>query len=664
MSVAVTRSIRGYAPGLDGIRALAVLAVVLYHAGVPWLPGGFLGVDIFFVVSGYLVTTLLQRERDRLGHISLTRFWVRRVRRLVPALVVMLVAVCALALAFRQDLNAGLRAQAFGAMGFVSNWEQIANGNSYVEQATPALLTHLWSLAVEEQFYLVWPIALAVLLQFTRGRRQRVLIGGAVALTSAVLMVLLFVPGTDPTRVYVGTDTHGFSLILGACLGLARLPSLIDPAPRTSGGRLRGPWAAAGPISLGVLVLLMTTLGDTATFTYRGGLVLTALAATVLVAVTARGGGALAPFLGCRPMRWLGRRSYSLYLWHWPMLVIAARINRGEVPGWVAATVAVVISVLCAEVSWRLVEDPVRRLGLAGYVAQLRRLLVADHTVPKSRRRVGWAVTGVFTVTALTAACSVVAAPTQTSLEVQLAAAEQAIDAAGARPQAVTPPGSTSESTPPRTGHRPTGTEDRPTATTAAPVTTGGKHRPGTRPQHRPPHKTDPPHPTDPPTPTTQTPPDGDRITAIGDSVMLGSAPELLAELPGVDVDAVVSRQIWDLPTVLTDAVQARTLRDTVVIGLGTNGSASPEEILASLSAIGPDRVVILVNTFEDRPWQNEINTNLAAVAQQRPHTCVADWHDAIGARQDLLGSDGVHPVPEGAQLYADTVASTLAACR
>ncbi|RIJ67812.1 acetyltransferase [Nakamurella silvestris] len=654
MSAAVNRPLRAYAPGLDGLRAIAVLAVIGYHAGIPWLPGGFLGVDVFFVISGYLVTTLLQREYDRTGRVSLPKFWLRRIRRLVPALVVMLVAVCALALAFRQDLNAGLRSQAFAAAGFVSNWQQIAQGNSYVAESTPALLTHLWSLAVEEQFYLIWPIVLAMLLLFVRHRRRRVLVAAGVALASVLLMLWLYVPGADPTRVYVGTDTHGFSLILGACLGLARLPSLIDPAPRSSTSRLRGYPALIGPVSLGVLLLLMVTLSDTSTLTYRGGLVLTALAAAALVAVTARGGGLLDPVLTARPMRHLGLRSYSLYLWHWPMLVIAARINHHAVPAWVAAGLAVILSLLCAEVSWRLVEDPIRRWGLAGYTRRLRSLLVADRAVSKGRRRVGWAVTGTFAVTALTAACSVVAAPAQTSLEVQLAAAEQAIEAAEAAP--VVDATGTADA-----GVESSGTEVPVPATGAQPSSpettaqTGSTHSPHRRPHHRPVHR---------PTPATPPPPTGPQITAIGDSVMLGSAPQLLTEMPGIAVDAVVSRQIWDLGTVLTAAERAGTLRSTVVIGLGTNGAASTEEILQALNSLGPDRVVVLVNTFEDRPWQQEINDNLAAVAASRAHTCVADWHAAIEARQELLGPDGVHPGPEGAQLYATTVAGTVQTCR
>lgn len=686
------RTPRGYAPALDGVRALAVVAVIVYHAGASWLPGGFLGVDVFFVMSGYLVTALMQRERDRAGRICLTAFWVRRARRLLPALVLMLVVVCSLAFGLERDLNAGLRTQVLGALTYSSNWLQISAGASYVEHSTPALLTHLWSLAVEEQFYLIWPLVISLLLAHLHRRNPRVAAVLGIGALSALAMAVFYRSGYDPTRVYTGTDTHGFSLMLGAALALARPASLVDPVRR--GGRIKitaRQWVL-GPLSLLVLLVCMTTLSDTGSSTYRGGLLIAAVAATGLVSVAARGDGPLNWLLKLRPMRWLGVRSYSLYLWHWPMLVIAGRVFPGQWLDWIGALVAIAASLLLSDISWKLLEDPIRRYGFLGYCRRLRIQLFGRDGTPRTRRSLAWGVSTIFAATALTAACGVVVAPTKTSLELQIEAGRQAVALAqqiqlAAAPLPIPAAGKLGEMMPP--GGDPGRTEMNDAQPADPPL--GGAPTASSEPQTAPAPPTDVSSPTAPvpaaPGPVALMPDvagpavaasaapaaavpaapavaTGDQVTAIGDSVMLGSAPQMLSRLPGVDIDAVVSRQIWDLGPVLQQRQDAETLRPYLVIGLGTNGAASVTDILAALGPAGPDRVIVLVNTFEDRDWQNVINANLAAAAAARPHTCVADWYSEIAANQGLLGPDGVHPRPDGAVLYSDLMGRVLEACQ
>lgn len=682
-----TRTPRGYAPALDGVRALAVVAVIVYHAGASWLPGGFLGVDVFFVMSGYLVTALMQRERDRDGHICLTAFWVRRARRLLPALMLMLVVVCSLAFGLERDLNAGLRSQVFGALTYSSNWLQISAGASYVEHSTPALLTHLWSLAVEEQFYLIWPLVISVLLAYLHRRKPRVAAVVGIGALSAIAMAVLYRSGDDPTRVYTGTDTHGFSLMLGAALALARPASLVDPVRR--GGRIKltaRQWLL-GPLSLLVLFASMATLSDTGSSTYRGGLLIAAIAATGLVSVAARGDGPLNWFLKLRPMRWLGVRSYSLYLWHWPMLVIAGRVFPGQWPAWMGALVAIAASLLLSDISWRMLEDPIRRYGFLGYCRRVRIQLFGRDGTPRTRRSLAWGMSTIFAATALTAACGVVVAPTKTSLELQIEAGQQAVALAqqiqlAAAPLPIPEPGNFGALAP--VGGD-SGRPDLNNPKSADPSASGGWTATVESETASAPVDVLPPQPpaapAEPAVPAAPAAPvavpveasvvpvapavaTGDQVTAIGDSVMLGSAPQLLNRLPGVDIDAVVSRQIWDLGTVLQQRQDAATLRPYLVIGLGTNGASSVADILAALAPAGPDRVIVLVNTFEDRDWQDVVNGNLAAAAAARPHTCVVDWHSEIAANQGLLGPDGVHPRPDGAVLYSDLVGRVLEACQ
>lgn len=699
------RGRRAYASGLDGIRAIAVLCVVLFHAGVPGFRGGFVGVDLFFVVSGYLVTALLQREHDLTGRLDILAFIRRRARRLLPALAFMLIVVCALTLMLGRDLGAGLRTELLGAFTFSSNWLQISSGNSYLNVTEPALLTHLWSLAVEEQFYFLWPTITLLLLGVVKQRHRRVLLAVAAALVSAALMATIFSAGADPTRVYVGTDSHGFGLLLGAALALARPSSAVDPVLRVRLSAPTGFAALVGPAALITVLAGVVLLTDSSTLTFRGGLFGVNVAAVVLVAVALRDVGPVARLLGHRALRWWGLRSYSLYLWHWPALVIADRVLAPSVGRPVSAVVAIGGAILAADISWRWLEQPVRRLGIAGYLRSVRTTLLG-RPVRARRRSVGWVVTGSFALVLGLAACSVVIAPDESELADSLAAGERALaqataampapaddthDSATSTRQAGssgpvrTFSASSAPTSPARPGHAPapaaSTTAVRPPAastnaastiavrppaasTTAASTTAVRPPAASTKapvvPVPAPVKAARPPVPVAAPVAAVT----GTGLSAIGDSVMLASATALLQRFPGADIDAVVSRQLWDLGSVIAPKLTAGTLRGELVVGLGTNGTDSAGHIEAALAQVPAGEVVILVNSYVPDSWQDEANANLAAAAASRPHTCLADWHGAISARTDLLGPDQVHPSGPGGDLYAAVIARAAEHCR
>jgi peptidoglycan/LPS O-acetylase OafA/YrhL len=352
-----------YLPGLDGLRALAVAAVVAYHLDFGWAQGGLLGVGVFFTLSGYLITDILLGQWDKAGRLRLGNFWLRRARRLLPALFVMLAVVAVWVNTLDRAELPGFRGDVIASALYVSNWWYIAQHASYYAQfAPPAPLDHLWSLAVEEQFYLIWPwlVLLGVWLLSRRRAGARYWMAAAtvtLAVVSTVEMAVLYHPGFDPTRVYEGTGTRAFGLLFGAALAMVWPTRRKAPLP----GAAKWPLEAGGVAGLAVIGLLVWRTNQYSPFMFRGGLVLLSLATVLVVAAVAAPGSLLGRALGCGPLRWLGVRSYGIYLWHYPLIVLTAPALITGGMSMTRAVTTAVASVAIAAVSWRYVEEPVRR---------------------------------------------------------------------------------------------------------------------------------------------------------------------------------------------------------------------------------------------------------------------------------------------------------------
>ena len=366
------RSGQRYMPGLDGLRALAVLAVIAYHEQFGWAPGGLLGVGVFFTLSGYLITDLLLGQWARSGGLNLGDFWLRRARRLLPALFVMLAVVTAWITVVSPSRLASLRGAVAGAATYSSNWYYIYTHNSYFARfAPPGPFDHLWSLAVEEQFYLVWPWLLLAGVFFLRGRRPSAvrwlaLPTLALAAASAVAMLMLYHPGYDPTRIYEGSDTRACGLLIGAAL------AMVWPSVRTARTALwkRVALDGAGFAGLAVIGLMIWRVGQYSAFTYQGGLVLLSVATAGVVAAAACPGGLVGAALGWKPLRWIGVRSYGIYLWHYPVIILTTPANSAEDLPRAALQIAASIGI--AALSWRFVEEPIRRGALGRTWKRLR----------------------------------------------------------------------------------------------------------------------------------------------------------------------------------------------------------------------------------------------------------------------------------------------------
>lgn len=337
---------------------MAVLAVFFYHARVGWMPGGFLGVDVFFAISGYLITSLLLREFRRGGHVRLGRFWLRRARRLLPAVGVLIAVTMVVAAIVEPDRLDALRGDAIASLAYVANWHFVFGHESYFEQfQRPSLFTHLWSLSVEEQFYLFWPLVFAAGMKlFGRGRLLIGVLAGA--LGSVALAWLLFDPGSDASRIYYGTDTHAVGLLAGVALAMVWSPVELR---RRRTGPLVGPVLdAIGALALGYIVLSFIHVHDYDLALFHGGYLWLALVSALLLAVLAHPAARLGNLIGQPPVLWLGLRSYSFYLWHWPVLALTRPGFDVDLPQGVLVPLQLALVLLLADLSYRFVELPFR----------------------------------------------------------------------------------------------------------------------------------------------------------------------------------------------------------------------------------------------------------------------------------------------------------------
>lgn len=364
-----------YNRGIDGLRTLAVLVVVLYHLTVPGFIGGLLGVGVFFTLSGYLITSNLMRSWDRRGILGLKTFWLRRFRRLIPAVILTLASVIILSAALRKhDLESTIL-EALSSLFYVNNWHVIFKNKSYFDNFSgPSPLSHMWSLSVEEQFYLLWPLVLLVLLVLLRNRTAALV--GTLGITTAsfILMWTMASQVGDNTRVYEGTDTRAGGLLLGAALAIwlssrRHTGKPVVPNLRTAD--------VMGSVGIAGIMLLVIFVPNESVFLYRGGILLLSISTILVIFSILHPHSSWSKILGWTPLRWVGERSYGIYLWHMPVIAFMPR-EWFEEHKLMAAAITAVLSLLLASLSWSLVEDPIRRNGIIEPLRQWQRARRAE----------------------------------------------------------------------------------------------------------------------------------------------------------------------------------------------------------------------------------------------------------------------------------------------
>lgn len=656
-----------YIPAIDGLRALAVTAVLLYHSALGWLPGGFLGVEVFFVISGYLITSLLLADRAKHGKVSLIGFWKRRARRLLPAAFTLIIATLVYSVIFLPDEVASLRGNALAGFGYASNWYQIFHSQSYFESlGRPSLLKHLWSLGVEEQFYLAWPVISSLVLARLRRRYAfGLIVCGAIA--SSALMFYKFDPAGDPSRIYYGTDTRAGGLLIGAALAFAwQAGNLTAKTNRF----LRWTPDVCGVLALAALATMTVLIHETDALLYRGGFAMVGLATAVLIAAAVHPDSRIMRnVLGRQPLLWLGTRSYSIYLWHWPIFMLT---RPGEGPAYdIHADVLPVfalrllITVGVAELSYRLVEMPVRRGALGRLLHSLRQSLryVRRPTLQPLKYRplaaAGFAGVGVFFLGVSVAAAGPPTTPSYLAVgEVQISAWSRTHDPTPSPGATPTPNDLTSSLPRPRKTASPTPVQFPPAGSPVPldPTVPGViESVPGVIEGAPPTDAPPPPPPTSSPPPPLAVPPS--RVLALGDSVMLGAAPQMVSAIPNLEMDAAVARQVSSGIDLLYQRRDAGALGDVVIIHLGTNGTFSPgqfDEIMSILSGV---QRVVWVNLRVPRDWEAPDNNAIADGVTRYPSAVLVDWYSVANAHPEFFYDDEIHLRPEGADFYANMIA-------
>ena len=595
--------------GLDGLRGIAVIAVVLYHAGFPILPGGFLGVDIFFVLSGFLITSLFLDEIALTGTIDRAAFYLRRLRRIMPALIAVLIFCIIASSVWAHDAAYAVRRDLPWSLTFVLNWSYLFFNQSYfVSISRPPLLQHIWSLSIEEQYYVIWPLVLLLCLKqrwLKRHIRSCIfLMGvfGAVASTLWMRWLALkngYPVPNDPSRVYFGTDSHAMGLLIGSALAsVVRFQTFnvrLTPDRRTALNFIA--------LSSGAgLMYFLTKVDEFTPELYRGGFLLVSLLSAGLILAAIHPGLVWGKLIDNPVLRELGRRSYGIYLWHWPIFMLLRPGVDVTWPEPVVFTVRIVLVLLISTISYRYLEMPIRQGAIGRALLRWRTLgIPRPHVgvvVPIMAALIGFVMC--FTM--------LIRIPTPDAANAAVFGGITSVDI-DPTVAAVTPSPSTSPS--------------------ASPTTAGMPVRHG-------------------------------RVVIFGDSVVLSGRKALQGALKNISIDAAVGRQPWEIAQRIKIRRSQGRLADYVVIHMGTNGLVTGKDLQPILNSLRDRRRVVVVNVQVPRSWMKQSNKTIQSLVGRYPNVRLASWHDVAAGHNSYFTPDGVHLTTQGGKIFARMIKNAL----
>lgn len=614
-----------YITGFDGIRTLAVIGVIFYHLLPGSIKGGFLGVPIFFVVSGYLITDLLVQELEQNNNISISAFYERRIKRLYPGLVTMVFATTAYITLFQRQLLKHIRMVILTNLTYVYNWYEIIHQQSYFDKfGTPCPFTHLWSLSIEGQFYFIWPIVIVLLFRYIRKKTTIFALLMTLTIGSAILMGVLYQPETDPSRVYYGTDTRMFSILIGA--GLAIIwPSSHLRKNLSKGNRLF--IDILGLLSLAGILIMYTFTSGESTFVYRGGMFLFSILSAFFVAAVAHPGADMNRLMTNKLFTWIGKRSYGIYLYQYPVMVFyESHVNIGEHLWWNIMIEMVIILIISA-LSYRFIEQPLRHFDYSHTWNKIK-----EFFQPNLRVTTGRICTLLMSVIFCIATYGAIIQPKpkndaeayegkQLQNHIKNNQAAVAKRNAQLKKEKVGTPVTKSPNPPKevlvdKDGHV---------------------------------------------TPAGQKVAQNMQITAVGDSVMADASSVLQKEFPNMYIDAKVGRQASAAPAILQSLKDQNRLAPNVLLSLGTNGTVSQSDLDKIMEIVGKNRNVYWLNVHvPTRTWQDEVNSTLKDAANKYPNLHILDWYDYSNGKNDWFYADNVHPNENGLKYYGDFVLRSI----
>ncbi|MBE0067596.1 acyltransferase family protein [Thermoanaerobacterium thermosaccharolyticum] len=625
-----------YMAGLDGLRAIAVLAVIGYHLNLSFMQGGFLGVSIFFVLSGYLITNIISSEWERSGKVDLKNFWLRRMRRLFPALFIMVVLVVCYVTLFDPGRLTSIKGDAITSILYINNWWLIFHKVSYFAKfGPPSTFGNLWSLAVEGQFYLIWPLVLIISFKYLKKKRYIVFLTLLLAIASALAMGMMYEPGMDPSRVYYGTDTRAFGLLLGSAL------ALILPSDKLSSNMSRNKRLildAIGFLSILLIFIMFVYVNQYDTFVYRGGMFLLSIVAAVTIAVSAHQESLLGKALGCFPLRWLGARSYGVYLWYFPVLILTTPPVNTEGINPIRAVLQIFLIILISALSWRYVEDPIRHGALKRIMQDIKTLKLKNGKIVLPIKTfmlviVSTVIIGIFVV----GMSGIMPVAASTSLNSSGGGNGTNVSSSYVGNSDVTSDGIVQDYSynlpdnrrdikyyPYKGGKADSSVASNDSGQTDVKIQ------------------------------------DGKGITIIGDSILIDTKPYLEEMLPGITIDGKVGRQMYQAKDVVKSLKAKGKISDTLIVELGTNGPFTEDQLLSLLKAAEPVKHIILVNVRVPRPWESVVNKTLNKVSSEYPHTTLIDWYKASYGHDSFFSPDAVHLEPSGAKYFASLIAKTI----
>lgn len=630
---------RRYISGLDGLRAISVLAVILYHLHIDGIDGGFLGVTVFFVLSGYLITDLLVNEYEKTGRIDLKTFWIKRFRRLLPALIIMLIVIGAWITLFQRSYLVGLRGEIIAAFAYISNWYYVFQEQSYFTKfAPPSPLQHMWSLAVEEQFYIVWPLLMLLALKFIPSKGKIAVFILLLSFASAEAMAFMFTPDVDPSRVYFGTDTRAFSILLGAALALV-WPSAKLSKNVTS--ELKKTLNIAGIVSLLSLVAMMMFIKEDGSFLYYGGMYLASAVTAVLIAVIVHPASSVGRIFSFKPLLWIGVRSYGIYVWHFPIIVLLGIAVKTESISSTKIFMALLLTFIFSSLSFQYIEEPIRRGEWKNWIAAVKSKQWSwkwkEQTIPGRIASISVSIVLLAFMVGMIFQPAPEAA-SKNEVELHLQKEQEKIDEKVSAAELEKEQQVALEKA----------QADKIAAEKAEKQAAADKVKQAEAKFNK-------------DVANAKISLSNTSITAIGDSVLLSAATPLKAFMPKVKMHAEVGMQVNTALDELKKLKAKNQVSNIVIVDLGSNGMFKKSQWEEMYEILGSERQIYLINVRVPRTWQDSVNETIKYAATNHKNVYVVDWFNATANRSDLFYEDKIHPNVAGGEYYASLVAIEIA---